>query len=50
MTSYSTVIRVERESDNPIDTVQKIIWDLNDRTNKTIITAGWDGFARVYSI
>lgn len=47
--SYS-VIKVEREADLPLDSVQRILWDPTDRYNKTIITAGWDGCARVYAI
>lgn len=51
MTSYgSTTIRCEREADNPLDTVQQIIWDPTDRTGQSFLTAGWDGFARVYCI
>ena len=49
--SYSSsLIKMEREADNPTDTVQQIIWDPNDRTGKTFIAVGWDGYARVYSI
>lgn len=46
----TTVIRTEKETDNPKDSVQIIIWDYNDRNSRTFLTGGWDGIARLYEI
>lgn len=48
--SYTSVIKTDRESDNPLDSVEIIIWDEGDKDLRTFFTAGWDGYLRVYCI
>lgn len=52
MTSYSSynAIKIDRESDNPIDTIQSILWDPYDKTATSFFTCGWDGYIRYYQI
>lgn len=44
----STLIKPEREMDNPLDTVSQIYWDKYDSSFRRIFVASWDGFARLY--
>jgi WD40 repeat protein len=44
------VLRCEKDSDNPIDAVQTIVWDPFDRSYRSFFTGGWDGVARLYVI
>lgn len=44
------MIKVDRESDNPMDTIQSIVWDPFDKTARSFFTCGWDGYVRYYVI
>lgn len=52
MTGYATYnsIKVDRESDNPSDSVQTILWDPFDRNARSFYTCGWDGYVRYYEL